>query len=88
MKPIAFAGLALAALLAASPISAQTPQPAPDTGAKPAPGGMHSMMRDKMMKPGGMREGHHRRNCFDAAWQSDEWKRCESMMGGGRKPPG
>jgi hypothetical protein len=74
-------GLAIAAIVGLSGLAlAEEP-------AKPAPQGQGQMMQGHMkggmMMPRdhGAAMARHRHNCFDAAWQSDEWKRCEAMMG-------
>jgi hypothetical protein len=86
MKSMVTLAAALGALVATSAL-AQTPPTTPEPGAQKHPGMMmqHHAMPDGTIKPNGAAGRHHRRSCFDASWQSEAWKRCESMMGSPEK---
>jgi len=78
MRKSIIGALAIAGMLGFATLASAADEPA-----KPAAPDMKSgMMQDHMKRGMPMHGGMHghKRSCFDSAWQSDEWKRCESMM--------
>lgn len=80
MRRATIFGLGLVVLnLSGAAVAEDPPRSPPQT----RPG---MMMQDRkgngmMHRDDAMSRHHHRRSCFDAAWQSEAWKRCEAMMG-------